>query len=614
MMEHITIQIAAIAGLGFACQWASWFLKLPAILLLLICGMILGPATGWLQPDLLLGELLFPMVSLCVALILFEGSLTLNYQEIKSVGRVVQLLTSLGVVISWAMLSLATHFLFSISWAISWLIGAIIVVSGPTVIVPMLRSVRPNSKISNILRWEGIIIDPIGAMLAVLVYEYLISSLNGGAIEHTLVVFARITTIGCMLGLASGWLLARVLRERLLPAYLQSFAAVTLVLISFTLANHIEHESGLLCVTVMGIYLANQRDVNMGEILSFKEHLSVLLISTLFILLAARITPSDIIELGPAVLMLLLTLQFIIRPAAVFISSINSQLSWQEKVMIAWIAPRGIVAAAVSALFAIRLENSNYPEAQVIVPLTFAVIIGTVLFQSATARVLAKWLKVAEPSPRGVLFAGANPVARSMALALNKAGFDVTLTDTSWEHIRNARMEGLTTFYGNPNSEFADGHLNLVGIGRLIAASPMRELNALTCMRYRLEFGHDNVYSLYTSNEAKNTEKHGISQQHKGQTVASEDLTYAKFASLLKQDSKIKTTTLSEAFDFEQLTSSQAVIPLFAIDKKEHLHIFTPEKNLNPKAGWQVISLTSTPPAPSKETAKETTKELTKEA
>lgn len=593
MTEDISFQLAAIAAIGFLCQWIGWFIKLPSILLLLVCGILLGPVFGYLNPDDMLGDMLFPIVSLSVALILFEGSLTLDYQEIKAVGRVVQLLTSVGVGISWILISVASHFILDVSWPIALLIGAIIVVSGPTVIVPMLRSVRPNSKVANILRWEGIIIDPIGALLAVIVYEYLVSSMGTDAIGHSLIVFAQIIFTGAAIGLASAWVLAYLLKEHLLPHYLHNFAAVGLVLGSFTISNHIEHESGLLAVTLMGMYLANRKDIVIEEILSFKEHLSVLLISILFILLAARIAPSDVLSLGWPVLTLLIILQFVIRPITVFICSYGSKLTWQDKVIISWIAPRGIVAAAVSALFALRLESAGYPEAQLLVPLTFAIIIGTVLLQSATSRPLARSLGVAEPSPRGVLFVGANPVSRAMAIALKNAGFDVTLTDTSWEHIRNARMEGLNTFYGNPNSEFADNNLNLVGIGKLVAASPMRELNALTCMRYRLEFGAHNVYSLYTTNDAKSTEKHTISQEHKGRTLAQESLTYAKFASILNQGAKIKTTAITESFDFAQLTSAPGLTPLFAIDKKEHLHMFTEDTNLQPKAGWQVISLSS---------------------
>jgi len=494
-------------------------------------------------------------------------------------------------------MSAACHLLLNLSWPLSLLFGSLVVVTGPTVIVPMLRSVRPNAKIANILRWEGIVIDPIGALLAVLVYESIISFGQGGEISHTLFIFLKTLFIGGLFGCLTGYLLGIILRRQLLPSYLHNLATVALVLMVFASSNALQHESGLLSVTLMGIWLANMKDVNVEEILSFKENLSTLLISGLFILLAARINLNQLIALGWGALMLLICIQFLARPLAVLVSTLGADLSWRERTLVAWIGPRGIVAAAISALFALRLEADGFEQASVLVALTFIIIIGTVVFQGATSRPLARFLKVSEPAPRGFLLIGANPVARAIACALESQGFTALLTDGNWENIRAARMAGLNTFYGNPVSEYADSRLDLVGIGHLLGLSPQRELNALAGMRYRLEFGEHRLFSLANANEDNVSEKLAIAQKHKGRTLFNGDLSYRKFASLLSQGAKTRVTTLSDSFSFNDLTSEHVckLYPLFTIDTNDRIHVFCDEQEITPEAGWSVISLEQAP-------------------
>jgi len=309
----------------------------------------------------------------------------------------------------------------------------------------MLRTVRPHARIGNILRWEGIVIDPVGALLAVVAYEYIISAQSGSAFEHSAIVFVRILVIGGLIGLISGQLLGFLLRKHWLPEYLQNFATIALVLGSFTFSNALEHESGLLAVTVMGIYLANMRNIHVEHILSFKENLTVLLISALFILLAARLNFEQLqIVMWPA-LALLLLMQFVIRPLMVYVCGLGTDLKWREKALIAWIGPRGIVAAAISGLFALQLEQRGYVIGETLVAVTFFIIIGTVVLQSATAGIVARWLGLVEPAPRGALIVGANPVARAIGEALHKNDFTVLLADPSYENVREARSRARWT-------------------------------------------------------------------------------------------------------------------------------------------------------------------------
>jgi NhaP-type Na+/H+ or K+/H+ antiporter len=417
------------------------------------------------------------------------------------------------------------------------------VVTGPTVIVPILRTVKPNATISNILRWEGIVIDPLGAILAVLVFEVILSiQLQGYAsFDHTALMFRQTLLVGILLGVIPAYLFGLVLRQHLMPEYLHNVATLSLVFVVFAASNHLSEESGLLAVTIMGIWLANMKNVPVDDILDFKESLSILLISGLFILLAARLDFSQFAALGCSAIGLFIFIQFFARPLKVFVSTIGSELSWQEKFMVSWIGPRGIVAAAVTALFAIRLQEQGVAEAELLVPLAFTIIIGTVVVQGTTAKFLAQMLNVAEPDDTGFLIIGANPVSRMVALALNEHGFNTVVTDGSWPNIKAARMEGLTSYYGNAISEHADRHLDLVGLGNLLAMSPQQDYNALAGQRYRSEFGSNRVYFLSTEAEKDKKNDDQISRtvvSHDHQILFSSDITFSKLASLISQGAK----------------------------------------------------------------------------
>ncbi len=593
MHEHALIALAGIGLLGIACQWFAWWVKLPAILFLLLAGVVAGPVTGWLVPDVLLGDLLFPMVSLAVAVILFEGSLTLRLDDIRGLERVVRRLVTSGLAVTWVITALATRWLLGFPWELAFLFGALTVVTGPTVIVPMLRTVRPRARLANILRWEGIVIDPIGALLAVLVFQFIVSGRGSAAFGHTLLTFGQILAVGAALGVAAGQVLGMALRRHWLPEFLHNVAALTLVFGAFAASNVLQEESGLLTVTIMGLWLGNMKDVRVETILDFKESLSVLLISGLFIILAARIDLGQLQVLGWAAVGVLMAMQLVGRPMKVLVATAGSALDWRERLLLAWIAPRGIVAAAVAAAFAIRLEEQGIPRAELLVPLTFLVIVGTVVLQSATARLVARGLGVAEPEPRGFLIVGANPVARAVAAALDRQGFRTLLTDSNWDHVRAARLQGLVTYYGNAVSEHADRHLDLVGIGRLLALAPQREVNALAVMRYRAEFGHDAVFSLAATSEKEDAEKTEVPAPQRAQIAFGEDVTYTKLSSLLSQGAEIHDTRLTEDFDFEAYRQryGRRAIPLFAISSRGRLDLFTAGGELAPDAGWTVLGL-----------------------
>ncbi len=585
--------LTTLLGVGFVSQWLAWRVRLPAILFLLLAGIVLGPVTRVVDPDRLLGPLLFPMVSLAVALILFEGSLSLRFSELRGIGGAVRGLVSYGAIAALLMLAAAAHLFAGLSWDFALLFGALTCVTGPTVIAPMLRTLRPNARIAGTLRWEGIVIDPLGALFAVLIYEAIVSREQG----HTIGVFLGTIASGSVAGAVAALALARLLRRQLIPEYLQNFGTLAAVLLTYSLSNALAHESGLLAVTIMGVALGNMRNLHVDDILDFKEHLTTLLVSSLFILLAARLPwplPPGMLVAG---VVILLVSQLMIRPISVAIATAGSSLDWRERALIAWVAPRGIVAAAISALFALRLDALGMHGADALVPLVFILIIGTVVLQSATARPLARWLGVAEPEPRGVLGFGADEVPRAVAKALHDGGIRVLLADDDWEGIRRARMDGLATFFGNPTSSHADRHLDLPGIGRLLAMSTHRERNSLACLHYRDEFGRGKVYRLRNLGPDETSERAALADRLLAPPLFEESMTHGRFADLLAQEWRVKSTRLTATFDWPHFVEQygSASILLFGIEEKGALRVASAKRELEPRPGWTVIALV--PPA-----------------
>lgn len=593
MPVSTVLLLASIGVLSLFCQWLAWRVRMPAIVFLLAAGIACGPVLHYLNPEDVFGDLLFPMVSLAVAIILFEGSLTLRFSEIRGHGAMVRNLIPVGSVVTGIIGTLAAHWILDIAWEVALLFGAISVVTGPTVIAPLLRAVRPKAKLANILQWEGIIIDPVGALLAVLVYEGIVSWGQGNVFGHSLYIFSTTIVVGTALGSAAGYLNGQVLRKHWIPQYLHNAGTLSFMLGVYALSNEIAHESGLLTVTIMGIWMANMKQVEVESILEFKESLSVLLISALFIILAARIEFSAIADLGWGLAVVLAILMLVARPLSIFIAAIGTRLNWREKLFLSWIAPRGIVAAAVSALFAFQLQNHGFVGGETLVPLVFMLIITTVTVQSLTARPVAKLLGVAEPPEFGFLIIGANTMARMIAAELTKHEVPVVLADTSWENVRLARMENLQVYFGNPVSEHAANQLDLTGIGNLLVISPYKHMNSLATYHFLDWFGdHNSVYSL-AEGEQDQTARYQTAEKIQRTRGLFDGVSYAKLASLVSQGYSVKTTQLSDAFTYQNFLDqhqNQALV-LFVLDGKDHI---TPVKSidrLKPDNASTLISL-----------------------
>ena len=382
-------------------------------------------------------KLILDVVGLCVAIILFEGGLTLKFSELRQSGIAVLRMCTVGVVVAFVLIMAFCMYLIPLSadfsvigfnWRIAAILGAILVVTGPTVISPLLRHIKPSRKIGSIVKWEGIVVDPIGAILAVLLFQVALANNAAEAKQDVLVAFSKTIFVGVLIAFLLAKGIEMMLKYHLIPDFLHSVFILSVVAISFTASNIVQPESGLLTVTVLGIVLANQKSVSVKHILEFKENLRVLIISVLFIVLSGRIESSRLIDALPAGIALLIALIVVVRPLSVFISNLFSKdLNFSEQLFLSFLAPRGIVAAAVTSIFALEFKHvivdklvdfdpvlnaELLAQSKMMEPVVFIVIVGTVTFYGLLAAPLARILGVSKKDPTGVLFAGASPWAR----------------------------------------------------------------------------------------------------------------------------------------------------------------------------------------------------------
>ncbi len=602
MSEHLLIGLASVLVLGIGAQWLAWRLRLPSILLLLLFGLVGGSVMHLVEPDHLFGDALFPLISMSVAVILFEGGLTLRIQELPKAGKVIFRLISVGALITWLLSTLAAHYILSLDWVLSILLGAILIVTGPTVVGPLLQQIRPRGQAGSILKWEGILIDPVGALLAVLVFEAILQ----GELQHApnLILGGVFQTIviGVVFSVIAAGILILFLYRYWIPDHLQNGIALLLALAAFVVSNELHPESGLLTVTLMGIILANQEWVSIKHIVEFKENLRVLLIGSLFILLAARVPLSDLTAAGWQGVIFVGALIVVVRPLAVLISTWRSDLTWNERLFLTWLAPRGIVAASVASIFAFELLAAGHAGAEKLISITFLVIIGTVSFYGLTAGIAAQRLGLSEQNPQGVLFVGAQPLARALAVALQNLGFRVALVDTNEKNVFNGQMEGLTTYYGNALSDELSHNIELIGIGRLVAMTSNNEVNSLAATHFLEHFGRKEVYQLSLKNAEKRAEsRHTTPLHYCGRCLFDAQMTYTQLNQLFEDGYVVKTTSITETFTYRDFQDyyRQTAVPLFLVTERKQLLIFTTNQQLVPQPGQTLISL-----APAKENLK----------
>lgn len=604
------VELSGIVILGILAQWVAWKLKIPAILPLILIGLLVGPfaaeylssdGTKWIQPiyngekGLFPGESLFYFVSLAISIILFEGGLTLRVREIKNIGPVITKLITIGSTVTFFGGAVAAHYIFYLSWEMSFLFSALIVVTGPTVITPILRHIPLKQDVSAVLRWEGILIDPIGALVAVLVFEFISVDVGGAFTKTAFIEFGKIVLFGSTFGFAFAHGLNFIMNKRLIPHYLLNVFALASVLGVFVLADEFAHESGLLAVVVMGMVLGNSNSPYLKELLYFKESLSILLVSILFILLAANINMEDLrLVLNWNMVALFAVVVFILRPIGVFWSTFNSSLKFNEKIFISWVGPRGIVAAGIASLFGLKLAKNGVQDAEFITPLVFMIVLGTVILNATTARYIAKLLGVFLKKANGILIVGASKSSRLIGNYLQKNGRRVVLLDNNQINISKAKELGLEGIVSNVYEASLEDNIELNDIGYIIALTGNSDINQFAINRFGKEFGQNGVFRLITADEL--SDPNYVPKEHI--FIQTDD-----FISLTETTRKHPAINEIDIQDKEHLKSlielsgkDDNIIPMFLKDEQGVLHIISDVDPDEEKftEGWKLVYLGKT--------------------
>ena len=589
------LQLGVIVVAGIAAQWLAWRVRLPAIVLLLVAGFVVGPLGDIVAPDALFGESLPGVVSLGVGLVLFEGSLGLDLRQLKAARRVILLLVTVGVLVTWAAATGAASVVLDLRPGLALMVGAIVVVTGPTVIGPLLAHIRPTGAVGPVLRGEGILGDAIGATLAVLVFEAVLAQEGPGDATGTVARGVLVTIgAGTALGLLAAGFLVVLLRRFLIPDFLQSAVTIAVVLGAFTIANEIQEEAGLLTVTVTGIALATQPWVSIRHIVEFSESVGILVVSGLFIVLSARLDSSDLEGIGVRALLFLAVLVLAIRPIAVGIATLGSKLERRERAFIASVAPRGIVAAATASIFGLRLAEAGDTEAQRVTSVIFVVVVGTILVYGFGAPWVARKLALAERSPQGMLIVGAHLWARTVARTLTDVGFRVVLADTQWSQVSAARLDGFTTYYGSVLSARVFEELDLAGIGRLLALTANDELNALAAQRFAPLFGSEHIYQLPPS---RSTGGHDELPAHlRGRFLFTPEATYGMLSERFRGGATVKSTQITEQFTMTDFWGryGEGALSLFLVND-DRLSVVAADRTAEVRAGQRLVALVDEP-------------------
>ncbi|MFC7292441.1 cation:proton antiporter [Hirschia litorea] len=608
MHDNLILAVAIIGVLGIGAQWLAWRFQAPAIVLMSVAGLFVGPFWAWMFGHPLLNpsevfatggvdahgkaisSLLGPIISLAVAVILFEGGLNLRFHELRESGKAVMRLIFIGTPIAWGLGTLAAHYAAGLSWPVAILFAGILVVTGPTVIMPLLRQSKLGGKVGSTLKWEGIVNDPVGALLAVVVYEAL-RVLNAG--ENPLYaagwIFVAAVMAGC-LGVAFGYGLVHMFRRGWAPEYLKAPILLSGVIACYSLAEMIEHETGLVAVTVFGMALANARFASLQEVRKFKENIAVLLISGVFVILTADLTPQDIASaFNFPTFAFLFCMLFIVRPISAGLTTLGA-LKPKESALIGWIAPRGIVAVAISGFFAERMVADGYEDASRLTTLAFAMAITTVVLHGFTIKPIARWLGLVRVNRPGTLIVGSTPWSVGFAKCLSDAGADVILADSNFGRLRGARQANLDRFYGEVVSEGAELQLDHSKFDSVVAVSANDPYNALVCSHFGPELGRNHAFQL-ASQDLEEDNPRAINLAARGQTLGGRGRTYDALIRDTYRGWTFSKTTLTEGFTLENLKAKRPDADLLAELRPDGSMVFLgPSRSAKGGVGVTVIS------------------------
>ena len=589
------LAVSLVGSLCIACQWVAWRFRLPAIVLLSLAGLALGPASGLLQPQIVFGAALHTLIAMAVAIILFDGGLGLRFKELKEMRRTVLQMVLIGAPLGWMLASFACHYIAQISWAVSLVFGGILVVTGPTVILPLLRQTRLQLRAASVLKWEGIVNDPLGALFAVIAFEYFASPY----LQHSPYMGFTFLGLRIVIIAAFSFLLGKLIEwafyRGYMPEFLKQPVVLVMVLLTYALANILQDEGGLVAVTVLGITLANSELPNLEEMRRFKEYLSLLLVSLVFILITATLRWHDLMLLNGQALLFILALLLVVRPLTVLFSTFKSGMTRQELLFVGWIAPRGVVCAAVSGLFGPQLVDMGYADGAKMVPLAFGIVFATVLGHGFTIQPWGKKLGLISSQAKGVLLVGANLFTVSLAERLAELNFPVLIADRNWHHLRLARQAKIPIHYGEVLSDEAEFKMELNRFGAIITATDNPAYNMLVATHFSHEFGHEGMFRLAVEPQSENQDK--ISSVTLRVPAILGGLLYEEVMERMRQGWKIKIVRMSEEHPYSLYSGKMGdnMVPLLSLMPAGI--VIHAGAHLKPQeVGYSLVALAAEPP------------------
>ena len=588
---HVATLLLLVLSVGMASQWLAWRLRLPAIVVLIASGIVLGPVTG--VTDLGLSRSGFSeLIGLGVAIVLFEGGMALQLGELRRVGHGVGRLTVLGPPFAWVLGALAGHYVAGLSWPVAWVLGAILVVTGPTVILPLIRQARLNKDSASLLKWEGIVNDPVGVLLAVLTFQYF--TVRGDGVADALAGLVAAVAAAAVLGGVGGWLTGAAFRRGAVPEHLKAPILTVLVLLVYWVSNLVQHEAGLLSVTVMGVVLGSMPLVEREALRHFKENLTVVLVSVLFLVIPSQLSLDHLALIDWRAAAFVAAVLFVVRPLAIGLALWNAPVRTQDKVLLAWIAPRGIVAAATASLFGPALVEAGYADAERLLPFAFLIILATVLAHGFSIGPLTRRLGLAARSANGLLIVGANAWTRVLARALLRLDVDVLVADGAYARLSPMRMDGVPVFFGEVLSEEAEEGLETHHLSHLLCATDNDFYNALVCKAWGARFGHHRSFQLATHQESGDAAKR-MTLQQRGYLAFDDETDYETLQRRLEDGWTVQTTKLTDAYGFDDLearlgAAGEAWVLLGGVAPDGGLRLHSVEQPIEPESGWRVVT------------------------
>ena len=586
-----SLVIAMVGMLGIGAQWLAWRTGWPAIALMLAAGFLAGPVLGLFDPEHAFGDLLDPMIAIGVALILFEGGLSLDFRELRHAGEGVWRLVLLGGPIAWVLGAFAAHSIGGLEWPVAILFAGILVVTGPTVVMPLLRQSSVKARPAAILKWEAIVNDPIGALFAVVSYEYFraVTESPGASLFEVVPPLIIAAIIAGLIGYVAAAAIAWAFPRGAIPEYLKVPVLLTSVIVVFVLSNQIEHEAGLVAVTVMGIALANMNVSSLRSIHPFKQNIAVILIAGIFVLLSASLEFEELAYLNWNFGLFLLALLFLVRPATILLSLLGSSVPWNERLFLSWIAPRGIVLVAISGLFALRLEDIGY-DGTALIGLSFAVVVATIVAHGFTIDLVARLLNLKGSNRPGVLPTMSTPWTISLALMMQELKAPVMVVDSSWQRLALARQKGLPFYHGEILNEATEHNLDLTPYSVLVAATENEAYNALVCNEFAYEIGRDTVFQL--GDAIDDEDRHALPSGIRGRALFESGFGVEDVNERLARGWGFRKTKLSEEFTFAaaQDRLPDAAAMLLLVRDNGTLRFFTHAARPEPRAGDVIVS------------------------